>query len=506
MWSNGGIRHGKMKNLFFILLLLSLFSSCNDILQDSDDVRVGSTIEEALLTSQIWKMEYFNSKPGSGVAAFSGAFLAFNTNNTFDLINKHKEVYTGQWALSSSKDLLVIRSDGKIPEPYKEVENEWIILNAEDDNIRIQERDPKGTEEFEFNVAADEEVPNVCTDITNLITDKKWRIQHLVVANSIKTTEYEKFEFTFDSSARAVATAANVGLEGSWHAGIRCNKFHLGFYHYTELNEISGLWQLSYFTESTIRLVMNREGLNWEMRLITGPGGFDNLCDEAESTLMGGSWTISKFISGNDSHESDFTGYFFQFKEEGKLLAFNNDAEYTGNWSLVDGCRQMPLTIEGNYVLDKINGSWQLVVVSNGLIKLAAEGENSKKEVQFVRDPGSVSLCESLDRMYEDNLTWHVTSYMVNNENLIERLAGVNILFSKDNSLIINEGNVKTNGTWALKDDCKKIDIEAENNHTENSEVISRIALEWNIAEATKEKIILVHESETSNIELQLSL
>ena len=495
-----------MKNCLFILLLLWLFSSCNDFLEDPDTVRTGIAIEEELITSQIWKVEYFDNKPERGAAGFQGAFLEFNMDNTFDLINSNRQIYTGEWALSATKDLLVVRSDGKIPAPYNELENEWVILNSDHDNIRIQERDPNGTEEIEFSAAPDREIPNVCEGITKLIKDKSWHIQHLVIANSVRTSDYERFEFTFDSEATAIATAGTNQLEGSWNAGIRCNKFHFGFYQYADLNEISGLWRLSYFTESTFKLLMNREGLSWELTLISGQNVVDNLCEEAKSTIRGGSWTVSKFVTGNDSYGTDFSDYLFQFKEEGKLSAFYNDTEYTGNWSLVDGCEKMPITIEGNEVLDKINGDWQLVLVSKELLKLIAETENNKKEIQFVRDLGSISLCDSLDRLYEDDMTWHVTSYQVNNENRTEWMEGVNITFSKDNTLVIATGNVKTNGTWKLEEDCKKVSIKAESSNVDNNDVINSIALEWNITKATEEKIILVHENETDSIELQLTL
>ena len=495
----------QMKNLLLILLLTYIFSSCDSILEDPDNVRVGGTIEKELLTSQIWRTQYFNSEPRNGVPPFQESFMELNTDNTFDLINSEREIFTGQWALSTGNDLLVFRSDGKIPQPYSEIENEWVILNAEEDNIRIQERDANGTEEFDFSIAPDQEIPNVCEEVTKLIQDKQWRIQHLVVANSVKTSEYDDFEFTFDAFSGAVATTGSVSLEGSWNAGIRCNKFHFGFYRNTELAEISGLWQLSYFTESAIQLVMTRQGLNYEMKLISRQNAVNDLCQEAASTMMGGNWAISKFLSGNDDYKNDFAGYFFRFYHEGQLLAFNNNEELTGNWSLVNGCRQMPVSFETGNVLDRLNGSWQLVLISNESIKLTAQDDNVKREIQFTRDPASLDMCDKLDKMYEDDLTWHVSYYKANNENLTERMTGVSMRFSKDNTLIINDGDTRTNGSWELKDECEVVTIRADRSDI-GSEIVGRLTLEWRITEAGEEKITLVHEGEAGLIEMHLTL
>ena len=496
----GGIRQGQMKNLLIILLLFGLFSSCNDILEDPDNVREGITIGEELMTSQIWKVEYFSNDPQRAMAGFQGSFLEFNMDNTFDLINSNSQVFTGEWALSSTKDLLVIRSDGKIPEPYNEIENEWIILIADSENVRIQERDPKGAEEFNFIPAIDHEIPNICEEITGLMSNKSWRIQHLIIANNVRTADYEDFEFSFQNGARAIATAGATTLEGSWNAGIRCNKFHLGFYQYEGLKEIAGLWQLSYFTESTIKLVMNRGQLNWEMRLVAGTNIVDNLCEEAESNIRGGSWTVSKFVSGNDSFSDEFSGYFFQFKDEGELIAFNSDKEFKGNWSLVNNCEKIPISIDGDAVLNQINGDWQLVLVSKELLKLLTETENNKKEVRFVRELETVSLCDSLDRLFEKDHMWHVSFYQINNEDLTGQLQGTSIVFSSDRSLTISTGNVATTGAWALEEECKKIDIKAEGTDPVNS-----LALDWYITKITEEKVILVHESEMNRIELHLT-
>ena len=490
-----------MKNLVFIFLLLWLFPSCNEILEDPDDVRVGIVIDEGLMTSQIWEVEYFSNGPQSPSIGFQEVFFEFNTGNTFDLINGGSRVFTGQWALSNEKDLLVIRSDGKIPAPYSEVENEWVILNADSNNIRILERNPKGAEELDFSPAHAREIPNVCEDITNMMGGKEWHIQELLTGGNVGAQDYESFEFAFETGSIAIAKAGAVELEGSWNTGISCNKFHFGFDQYAELKGISGLWQLSYFTENTIKLVMDKGQQNWEMKLVAGPNFSNNLCDEARSVIKGGSWTISKFVAGNDSYDSGFSQYLFQFKEEGKLLAFSNDAEFTGTWSLFGGCEKMSFDIDEDTVLDKINGEWQLVLVSSELIKLIAEAENNKKEVQFSRDPSSIGLCDLLDGLFDQGHTWHVSSYKVNKEDLTGKLKGINILFGANGALTINSDDVKTSGAWEMGEECKKIEIEV----VEGNDVVNNLALDWYISEASKEQITLVYEGETELIELQLT-
>ncbi len=490
-----------MKNFLIICLLSSILLSCSDILEDPDLVRTGIAIDPELMASSIWKVEYTNSNPQNGTTGFQGAFLEFNADNTFDLVNSDHELFTGEWALSQERDLLVIRSDGKIEAPYDEIENEWIILIAENNHIRIQERDPKGSEEINFTTASNHEIPNMCEGITDLIKKKEWHIQRFVMAGEDITSWFSNFELVFDTEARATATNGSNTFNGSWQPGIRCDKFQLGFDHVSVLNPISHLWKLSYFTENTISLTLTKDSFTWEMILVTGQNLADNLCEQAESIVKAGSWKVSKFVTGNDNYSNDFKDYLFRFNANGQLVASAENTEFIGDWSLVNGCRNMPLDIRGNDFLDKVSEDWKLVLVSENLINLIAETENRKKEIQFTKLPEPTDLCDSLIKQFGREQAWQVSSYKVNNEDLSEQLKGIAITFNKDGTLILTNGDHKNEGDWNIKEDCTKVEIKLQ-----SGGIVNKILGEWYITEVTEKKIILVYESETERIELQLTL
>ncbi|MDN5211322.1 hypothetical protein QQ020_04645 [Fulvivirgaceae bacterium BMA12] len=490
-----------MKNFLIICLLSSILLSCNDILEDPDLVRTGITIDPELMASSIWKVAYTNSDPQNGFTDFQGAFLEFNTDNTFDLVNSDHELFTGEWALSQERDLLVIRSDGKIQAPFDEIENEWVILIAEDNHIRIQERDPQGSEEINFTTASNDEIPNMCEGITNLIKKKEWRIQRFVMAGDDITSWYSNFEFVFDTENKAVATNGPNTFDGSWQPGIRCDKFQLGFDHIGALNPISHLWRLSYFTENTISLTLTKESFTWEMILVTGQNLADNLCDKAQSIVKAGSWKVSKFVTGNDNYSNDFQDFLFRFNSNGQLVAATENTEFIGDWSLVNGCKNMPLNIRGNDFLEKISEDWKLVLVSESLINLITETENRKKEIQFTKLPEPTDLCDSLIKQFDKEQSWHVSLYQVNNEDLSDQLKGIAIAFNKDGTLTLTNGDLKINGDWNIKENCEKVEIKVQ-----GGGIVNKIAGEWYISEVTEKKIILVYESETESIELQLAL
>ena len=54
--------------------------------------------------------------------------------------------------------------------------------------------------------------------------------------------------------------------------------------------------------------------------------------NEAES----GSWIISNFIDSGTDETNDFSGFVFDFRSNGDLVATSNSITYTGTWSITD--------------------------------------------------------------------------------------------------------------------------------------------------------------------------
>lgn len=489
------------KILYLIIPLLFLIAfSCND-LEEPGDI-LGLAIEVEIIIAQTWNVEYLSNDDAS-TNNFQDAYIEFNIDNTYDLISKENNIYSGEWALSTTKDLLVIQSDGKIPPPYNEIENEWIFISVGNDQISIRERDTKGGEEVLLRSPNIADLPRVCEDLTGLIKDKSWRVDRLVAANEDLTAQFEGFEFNFDSQQEVNAKNGDQGYVGNWNAGIRCNKFHIDFGDITELEEISSLWYLSYFSESVIKLVISRGSRNWELKLVNGENPADNFCDEAAAMITEDGWKVDKFLVGNDDLSSTLAKYQFEFADDGQLIVANSSEKFEGNWSLSNNCEDISITINNTVLAGFLNEDWQLLLISSGLMKLVSERENIRREISFsreIKDPDPVKQCDTMARIAEKELTWEVTKYQVNETDAVADLAAVTLKFLPDGLLIITVGDDRIEGSWNMKEDCKKIELKAQGNS-----LIEKIAMEWYLTAVSLEKMIFVYEGNNQRIEMQLA-
>ena len=88
-----------------------------------------------------------------------------------------------------------------------------------------------------------------------------------------------------------------------------------------------------------------------------------------------GTYTILQFIDTGDDHTSAFTGYTFQFRADGTLVATKNGTSFTGTWRLRKNGTMMAISISGTRALNNLDDdSWNVVKTTTNRIVLQKAG------------------------------------------------------------------------------------------------------------------------------------
>jgi len=90
-----------------------------------------------------------------------------------------------------------------------------------------------------------------------------------------------------------------------------------------------------------------------------------------------GNYKVSLYVHDGDTTTRTFKGYVFTFKNNGVLLATVGGITYTGTWESKDGGTELRLRIEGTEALHDIDKGWDVVKMTDTVIRLTDldEGE-----------------------------------------------------------------------------------------------------------------------------------
>ena len=361
-------------NIFTILVLLFL-SSCSADRDDPFEPQQFRVDEQ--LTSQIWKVNYFNDGT-QDEAAFENSYIEFNTDNTFDLLDENNNIFSGKWAIDGN--LLVIQSDGLITAPKNSLEGEWIITQSFDDVIQIMERD--GDDEFSFAKPEQHQLPSICNETEELITNKNWIVKKLVKNGSSTLSENVVLDFSKDQKF-----TGSDGSKGFWTNGIRCSKLQLDFG--TSNSNFSKPWDIQYLSANTIKLKYVTSSIDWSMELerdtVANFLEYQTICNEINSILPREKWMLSTVKIGNQINTAKFSAHNYSFNDNNTISALAANENKVGSWKLSDDCDEVQITFSDKTTADILNGNWRLFFVSERKLKLLSTVDNTLKEVHFSR-------------------------------------------------------------------------------------------------------------------------
>ena len=95
-----------------------------------------------------------------------------------------------------------------------------------------------------------------------------------------------------------------------------------------------------------------------------------------QANVVPGIYSILKFIDTGNDITSDYTGYTFEFKADGTLVATTNKGSvFTGTWKLNTAQTKMAINISGNAKLNNLSDdSWKVVTITDQRITLKKAG------------------------------------------------------------------------------------------------------------------------------------
>lgn len=101
---------------------------------------------------------------------------------------------------------------------------------------------------------------------------------------------------------------------------------------------------------------------------------------------QGGGWTVEEFVDDGDNYTSAFSGWTFDFKADGSLVADDNFGKtHLGSWFIDDddtpSHRDFVITISGTYELLEMSDDWDMEEVSDNRIALFDEDKGVRTEV-----------------------------------------------------------------------------------------------------------------------------
>jgi hypothetical protein len=103
-----------------------------------------------------------------------------------------------------------------------------------------------------------------------------------------------------------------------------------------------------------------------------------------EKTITNGTWVISSYIDSGVNETYHFTGYTFNFNDDGSVLSTLNSNGVYGNWFRSNDDNLEELNIVFNQApLNEINNDWKVIVISESTIEL--QDVNGDGETDYLK-------------------------------------------------------------------------------------------------------------------------
>jgi hypothetical protein len=103
------------------------------------------------------------------------------------------------------------------------------------------------------------------------------------------------------------------------------------------------------------------------------------------NSIILGVWKVSYFFDDKDE-TSDFNGYTFDFKSDGKFVATFSTNTVNGTWSEDKSSNKLIINISGTKALDELADDWLITEKTNTSIKLKDDNVTKNEQLHFTRN------------------------------------------------------------------------------------------------------------------------
>jgi hypothetical protein len=109
-----------------------------------------------------------------------------------------------------------------------------------------------------------------------------------------------------------------------------------------------------------------------------------NDVNPSNSTILG-VWKVSYFFDDKDE-TSDFNGYTFDFKSDGKFVANLPSKTVSGRWSEDKSSNKLIIDISGTKALENVADDWLIMQKTGSSIKLKDDNVSKNEQLHFTRN------------------------------------------------------------------------------------------------------------------------
>jgi hypothetical protein len=108
-----------------------------------------------------------------------------------------------------------------------------------------------------------------------------------------------------------------------------------------------------------------------------------------------GDWTVTQYLDSGKDETSDYSGFRFQFNQDGTFIAISTAVSFSGTWSLSQGSssgsspdddsNRLNITITGSKLMDDVSKKWLVVKITENEIWLSDDNVTSNEHLRFGR-------------------------------------------------------------------------------------------------------------------------
>ncbi len=305
----------------------------------SNDDPVDVTAFEENLTTGVWYVTYFFDDFDE-TSDFAGYEFTFNTDNTAQATNGSNNV-NGTWNLTSgsSPDLDLFFGEN---DPFDELDEDWDIIEANENIIRLKDiSGGDGSTDFltfertPNNTGNNETVNNFIEDFTNGV----WYVTLFEDNGDDETSDYNGFEFSFQTNGMATGVNGNTTIEGFWTVQEMNGTLNVIFNFSNSgsgspLGELNDDWIVLEASDVIIRLQDEDSGGDSDKLTFEREpnGGNSPNPQELIDIMTSGTWFVSSYIDDGDDETNDYVGYNYTFMNNNTVQATNGSQTVNGLW------------------------------------------------------------------------------------------------------------------------------------------------------------------------------
>jgi len=127
---------------------------------------------------------------------------------------------------------------------------------------------------------------------------------------------------------------------------------------------------LSVLTMACLLWACTKSGLNTPDAIQTASSD-QSVTNDSSVKISPGIYKITRFLHDGKNETTELTGYRFNFRADGALVARTDKGEkVVGTWTLNSKGTRMVINISGKDALDKVDDEWTVISITDMQIKL----------------------------------------------------------------------------------------------------------------------------------------